>query len=146
VICTGSSEPHLRAIVDEITEKLLVEHRVRPRAVDGTLAASWIVLDYLDVMVHVMRTDTRQRYALEDLWGDATRLRLRRLPRARPASIPLPPFLCPRPLPTAPVDGQRNGGKGMHDKLEPLGANRRPTSLATALSEAVRCIPRLPVL
>jgi ribosome-associated protein len=83
VICTGSSEPHLRAIVDQITEKLREEHRVRPRAVDGTLAASWIVLDYLDVMVHVMRAETRERYSLEELWADAKRVRLRRLPRAR---------------------------------------------------------------
>jgi ribosome-associated protein len=85
VICTGSSEPHLRAIVDEISEKLCAEHQMRPRAMDGAFPASWIVMDYLDVMVHVMRAETRARYALEDLWSDAPRMRPRRAARSRAA-------------------------------------------------------------
>lgn len=71
VIASGTSEPHLRAIVDEITTELREEHDVRPRAVDGTLHAAWVVLDYFDVIVHVMRQDVRERYDLETLWGDA---------------------------------------------------------------------------
>ena len=82
VICTGTSEPHLRAIVDEITEKLREDHDLRPRAQDGTLQTSWIVLDYFDVMVHVMRADVREHYKLEDLWGDAPELKAKK-PRAR---------------------------------------------------------------
>ena len=78
VIATGTSEPHLRAISDEITEKLREEHGVRPRAVDGTLQTAWQVLDYLDVIVHVMRAESRDRYNLEGLWGDATRVKPRR--------------------------------------------------------------------
>lgn len=78
VICTGTSEPHLRAIVDEITEKLRQEHAVRPRAVDGTLHTAWVVLDFFDVIVHVMRGDVREHYNLEGLWGDAPRLRVGR--------------------------------------------------------------------
>lgn len=78
VIASGTSEPHLRAIVDEITDELRKEHRVRPRAVDGTLQAAWIVLDYFDVIVHVMRPDVRERYDLETLWGDAPRVRAHR--------------------------------------------------------------------
>ena len=74
VIASGSSEPHLRAIVDEITDRLRDEHRVRPKAIDGTLHAAWIVLDFFDVIVHVMRTDAREKYDLEGLWGDASRL------------------------------------------------------------------------
>jgi ribosome silencing factor RsfS/YbeB/iojap len=81
VICTGTSEPHLRAVVHEITDKLRENHDRRPRAVDGSLPTTWIVLDYLDVMVHIMRADTRERYDLEGLWGDAPRLKLRRTPR-----------------------------------------------------------------
>ena len=84
VICTGTSEPHLRAIVDEITDQLREEHAVRPRAMDGTLQTAWIVLDFFDVIVHVMRGDVREHYDLEGLWGDAPRLRLRKTPRARP--------------------------------------------------------------
>jgi hypothetical protein len=48
---------------------------VRPRALDGTLPAGWVVLDYFDVIVHVMRQDQRERYDLEGLWGDAPLLR-----------------------------------------------------------------------
>jgi ribosome-associated protein len=85
VICTGGSEPHLRAIVDEIVEKLRTEHQLRARAMDGVLPASWIVIDFLDVMVHVMRAETRAHYNLEDLWSDAPRVKPRRVPRARTA-------------------------------------------------------------
>ena len=78
VIASGTSEPHLRAIVDEIEEKLREEHGLRPRAVDGTFQAAWVVLDYFDVIVHVMRQEMRERYDLETLWGDAPRLNPRR--------------------------------------------------------------------
>lgn len=82
VIATGTSEPHLRAIVDEITEKLRDDYGLKPRAHDGTLQTSWIVLDYFDVMVHIMRTDAREHYKLEDLWGDAPHVKAKK-PRAR---------------------------------------------------------------
>ena len=78
VIASGTSEPHLRAIVDEITDKLKQDQDVRPKAIDGTLHTAWIVLDYFDVIVHVMRTDVRNRYDLETLWGDAPRVRARK--------------------------------------------------------------------
>lgn len=78
VIASGTSEPHLRAIVDEIRDTLRADHDLRPRAVDGTLHTAWIVLDYFDVIVHVMRQDVRERYDLETLWGDAPRVKLRR--------------------------------------------------------------------
>ena len=80
VIASGTSEPHLRAIVDEITDRLREDCRLRPRAIDGTLRAAWVVLDYFDVIVHVMRQDVRERYDLETLWGDAPRIRARRRP------------------------------------------------------------------
>ena len=75
VIASGTSEPHLRAIVDEITDELRDEHDVRPRAVDGTLQTAWIVMDFFDVIVHVMRKDVRERYDLETLWGDAPQVK-----------------------------------------------------------------------
>ncbi len=78
VIAAGTSEPHLRAIMDEIVDKLREEHNLRPKAIDGTLRAAWVVLDYFDVIVHVMRRDVRERYDLETLWGDAPRIRARR--------------------------------------------------------------------
>ena len=78
VIASGTSEPHLRAIVDEVTDKLRKEHGLRPRAVDGALQTAWVVLDYFDVLVHVMRKDVRDRYDLETLWGDAPRIKARK--------------------------------------------------------------------
>ena len=74
VIVTGSSEPHLRAIMNEITDRLRDDHDLRPRCVDGTLGTAWVVLDYFDVIVHVMRKDVRERYDLETLWGDAPKV------------------------------------------------------------------------
>ena len=71
VIASGTSEPHLRAIVEEITGRVHDEAGQRPRAVDGTVHGAWVVLDYFDVIVHVMRQDVRERYDLEGLWGDA---------------------------------------------------------------------------
>src|SRR5712671_6584206 len=78
VIASGSSEPHLRAIVDEITDTLREDHDLRPKAIDGTLQTAWVVLDYFDVIVHVMRRDVRERYDLETLWGDAPRVKPRK--------------------------------------------------------------------
>jgi len=82
VIASGTSEPHLRAIVDEIIDKLRDEH-LRPKSVDGTLRTAWIVLDYFDVIVHVMRGDVRERYDLETLWGDAPRVKTRKRAAAK---------------------------------------------------------------
>jgi len=78
VICSGTSEPHLRAISDEIADQLRDEHNLRPRAIDGTLQTGWVVMDYFDVIVHVMKTDVREKYNLEALWGDAPRLKPRK--------------------------------------------------------------------
>jgi ribosome-associated protein len=61
--------------LDEITDKLRDKRGLRPRAVDGTIRAAWVVLDYFDVIVHIMRQDMRERYDLEGLWGDARRVR-----------------------------------------------------------------------
>jgi ribosome-associated protein len=71
VIASGTSQPHLRAIVEEIHSKLRDEHDLRPARTDGATTGSWVVLDYFDVIVHVMHTETRARYDLEGLWGDA---------------------------------------------------------------------------
>jgi ribosome-associated protein len=78
IIASGTSEPHLRAIVEEITDQLREGHGVRPRAVDGTVHGAWVVLDFFDVIVHVMRADARERYDLESLWGDAARVKPKR--------------------------------------------------------------------
>jgi ribosome-associated protein len=78
VICTGTSEPHLRAIVGEIQEKLEEDYNLSPRGTEGSLNTSWVVLDYFDVIVHIMRKETRDLYNLEDLWGDAPKVKTRK--------------------------------------------------------------------
>ena len=83
VIAAGTSEPHLRAIVDEITGRLREDQGLRPKAIDGTSQAAWVVMDYFDVIVHVMRADVRERYDLETLWGDAPRVKPRKRAPAR---------------------------------------------------------------
>ncbi len=74
VICSGTSEPHLKAIAGEIETRLRVDHGVKPTAVDGFPTSQWIVLDYLQVIVHVFHQEKREFYSLEDLWSDAPRL------------------------------------------------------------------------
>ena len=71
VIATGTSQPHLRAIVEEISGKLRDDHDLRPSRAEGAVTGTWVVMDYFDVIVHVMHTETRKRYDLEGLWGDA---------------------------------------------------------------------------
>jgi ribosome-associated protein len=74
VIASGASEPHLRAIVDEITGRLRDDCDLRPLRRDGSVQGAWVALDFFDVIVHVMRDDVRERYDLEGLWGDARRV------------------------------------------------------------------------
>ena len=83
IIASGTSEPHLRAIVEEITSQLRDEHGVRPLRTDGSIHGAWVVLDFFDVIVHVMRADVRERYDLEGLWGDAARVKPRKKAAAK---------------------------------------------------------------
>ena len=82
VIATGTSEPHLRAIVDQVRESLIEECNLRPRATDGVVQTAWVVMDYFDVIVHIMRAEVRARYDLEGLWGEVPRVRKRKTPAA----------------------------------------------------------------
>ena len=74
VLATGSNEPHLRAIESEIFDSLEKDHGVKPLAMEGAEQANWIVADFFDVIVHLMKPDVRDRYDLEGLWGDAPRV------------------------------------------------------------------------
>jgi ribosome-associated protein len=75
VICSATSEPQLKAIASEIETRLREDDdAMRPMAIDGFPASQWIVLDYLQVVVHIFHRDKREFYSLEDLWGDAPRI------------------------------------------------------------------------
>jgi ribosome-associated protein len=86
VIVSGGSEPHLRAIVNEVIDQLREEQHLRPRAVEGDASAAWQVLDFFDVIMHVMRADVREKYDLESLWGDAPRVGVAKARRRAPKS------------------------------------------------------------
>ena len=71
VICTGASERQVKAIHDGIHLGLKNAHGLLPRRVEGLGESSWVLMDYLDVVVHVFTPQTRSFYRLEQLWGEA---------------------------------------------------------------------------
>lgn len=71
VICTGRTDRQTRAIHDGIHYGLKTEHRLLPRQAEGVTEGRWILLDYLDVVVHIFTPETRDFYRLEQLWGEA---------------------------------------------------------------------------
>ena len=71
VICTGNTDRQAKAIHDRSNEGLKKEHGVLPRRVEGLTESRWILMDYLDVVVHVFTPEAREFYRLEQLWGEA---------------------------------------------------------------------------
>jgi ribosome-associated protein len=70
VICSGGNSRQTKAIFDEVAHSLKRDGRVLPRSVDGVQEGTWIVADYLDVVLHVFTPETRAYYGLEQLWDD----------------------------------------------------------------------------
>ena len=73
VISSGNTDRQTKAIHDRIHEGLKKEHGILPRRVEGLAEGRWILMDYLDVVVHIFTPDARQFYRLEQLWGEAPR-------------------------------------------------------------------------
>lgn len=71
VIVSGEADIHVKAIAKAIQEGLLKEGGTKPYHVEGLNEGNWVLLDYIDVVIHVFQEPTRQFYALEKLWGDA---------------------------------------------------------------------------
>jgi ribosome-associated protein len=70
VVVTGNNPRQTKAIWDEVHAVLKRDERLLPRSVAGEAEATWIVADYLDVVLHVFTPDARDFYRLDDLWGD----------------------------------------------------------------------------
>jgi len=70
VICTGATNTHVKAISDHIIQSLKKE-KIRPLHVEGYTNQEWVLVDYIDVVVHVFQPEKREFYSLERLWGDA---------------------------------------------------------------------------
>ena len=71
VICTGRTDRQTKAIHDAIHAGMKSDHGTLPRRVEGLPEARWILMDYLDVVVHVFTPEVRAYYRLEQLWGEA---------------------------------------------------------------------------
>jgi ribosome-associated protein len=71
VICSGNTERQTNAIRDAIQQRLKDDHGLLPRRAEGGGEARWILLDYLDCIVHIFTPDARDFYRLDKLWGDA---------------------------------------------------------------------------
>ena len=70
VICSGGSDRQVKAIVEAIEVGCKAELGIVPRRIEGATQAQWVLMDYLDVVVHVFVPEVREFYALERLWGE----------------------------------------------------------------------------
>ena len=70
VVCSGESMPHLRAILRDVERQVIEGLDARPLYIEGKVDSRWVILDYVDVMVHIMDSSLREHYGLERLWGD----------------------------------------------------------------------------
>jgi len=73
-ICTARNERQARAVGDEVKLRLKNEEGLLPASTSGEDGADWIVVDFLDAVLHVFTEDARRRYQLEDLWREAPRV------------------------------------------------------------------------
>ena len=71
LICSGNTPRQVRTIADEVERRLGEAHRLKPFRREGEREARWVLLDYVDFVVHVFHTDDRDYYDLERLWSDA---------------------------------------------------------------------------
>jgi ribosome-associated protein len=74
VICSGNSDRQVKTIAQEIERRLSEEHQVKPYRREGEREGHWVLLDYVDFVVHVFQTADRDYYNLERLWADAERV------------------------------------------------------------------------
>jgi len=77
VICSGTSMPHLKAVMRDVEKEIAEVREESPHYSEGKADSRWVVLDYIDVMVHIMHEEMRNVYNLEDLWGDGADLEWR---------------------------------------------------------------------
>ena len=74
ILCTATSEPHIRAVAERIQRGVLEKLKVKPVHVDGSPESGWIIVDFGNVMIHIMTASCRELYQLEELWNDAPKV------------------------------------------------------------------------
>ena len=71
IICSANSTTQVKAIADSVEEEIFKNTQTDPWRKEGQETAEWIILDYFDIVVHIFKTEKRDFYGIEDLWGDA---------------------------------------------------------------------------
>ncbi len=72
VVCTGNSDTQIDAIADSIEKEVYINCNQDPWKKEGKHSKEWVLLDYVDVVIHIFKKETREYYGIEELWGDAT--------------------------------------------------------------------------
>ncbi len=124
VLVTANSTPQLRAVRDEIVERMKEEHSTPPDVKDGNFESQWIILVYGSVMVHILTPEKREFYALEELWGDAPEMELN-------IAVPEPE---PKPKAAKKVAVKKTAAKKAPAKKAP--AKKAPAKKAAAKKAA----------
>ena len=70
IICSGSSNTHVSAILESVKKKISKSLKEKPSHIEGEENAEWILLDYINVVVHIFQEQVREFYKIEELWGD----------------------------------------------------------------------------
>lgn len=76
MVASAPNERQVAAVVDAIEDKLIQEHKVKPLRREGRGEGRWVLLDFGDIVIHVLHDEDRAFYALERLWGDSPRISL----------------------------------------------------------------------
>ncbi|RZK41593.1 MAG: ribosome silencing factor [Pedobacter sp.] len=71
IVCNADSSTQVKAIADSVEDEIYKLTQTNPWRKEGLENAEWIILDYFDIVVHIFRTEKRDFYGIEDLWGDA---------------------------------------------------------------------------
>lgn len=78
VIASANNTTHVKSLIDEV-EVELKKHDKLPQRIEGYESANWIILDYIDIVVHIFYEETRDFYKLENLWGDGKKIDIEEL-------------------------------------------------------------------
>ena len=71
VVCHAESSTQVKAIASSVEDEIFKASKQHPYRIEGLEHGEWVLLDYIDVVVHIFKTDKREFYGIEDLWGDA---------------------------------------------------------------------------
>lgn len=136
VICTGEVDQHVRAIADNIQDSVKKQTGDRLMHREGRESSNWVLLDYVDVVAHVMKPAYREYYRLEDLWGDAEEVRLKRAAAKRTSKATQPKAVASSEQPATRVH------KPKPSSSAPPSRVRKPTVKKSATPKTKRVSTR----